>query len=250
MKKYKKKEMIIVLILTCLLFSCGPRVKNGFVKEGENTYYYVNDKMQKGWREINEGWYFFFQGSGIMAKDTMIVDVDGKEYAFDDNGKMFKNKLTRVDVVRHRLDEKGRDVSRDNCNQVAYFGEDGAMLKSNDDNIMKVKIYNEAYYVDKNGQVMDEYEYEIIIKNKFANKYKSKYAIEYANFEYDIDKLFRDGNLLDAKTKLEQYKRVVDRNEYDMIDNITMSNLSKYEDIVNDDNKAIQFIKEYKQKLK
>ena len=97
---------------------------------------------------------------------------------------------------------------------------------------------------------MDEYEYEIIIKNKYANKYKSKYAIEYANFEYDIDKLFRDGNLLDAKTKLEQYKRVVDRNEYDMIDNITMSNLSKYEDIVNDDNKAIQFIKEYKQKLR
>ena len=167
MKKYKKKEMIIVLILTCLLFSCGPRVKNGFVKEGENTYYYVNDKMKKGWQEINEGWYFFFHGSGIMAKDTMIVDIDGKEYAFDDNGKMFKNKLTRVDVVRHRLDEKGRDVSRDNCNQVAYFGEDGAMLKNT-----QKDWGGKIYIIDENGIAKQQPDYPLVFNCTFPKLFR------------------------------------------------------------------------------
>lgn len=118
-----------------------------------------------------------------------------------------------------------------------YVDENGRMLKSNDNNLQPVLIDNKKYYVNKDGQVIDEDKYEITLKNTYAYKYKSKYATEYANYEYSIDKLYRDGNILDAKTKLEQYKKLVDKYDYDMIENITMSNSSKYDDIVKDNNK-------------
>ncbi len=46
--------------------------KNGFVTEGEYTYYYQNDELVKGFTKIDGDYYFFNAGSGKLYKSTRL----------------------------------------------------------------------------------------------------------------------------------------------------------------------------------
>ena len=178
-----------------------------------------------------------------------VKDTNNNFYYYDVNGDKVKNKWQKDGNEWYYLNNDGKMAKSQWVDDIYYVDENGRMLTSTNDNLMPVVIDNKKYYVDKEGKVINEDNYELTIKNSYAVKYKSKYATEYANYEYGIDKYFRDGDLLSAKTKLEQYKKLVEKYDYDMIENITMSNSSKYDAIVKDNNKAYQFIKEYKRKL-
>ena len=123
-------KILIALVMVCQLFSCGLVAKNGLVKEGENTYYYLNDKKQTGWQEIDGDWYYFFNGNYTMAHNTLIVDVNGKDYFLDYNGKMCKNEVKPIESFKYRIDKDGTPVALGAIKETAYFGEDGAMLKN------------------------------------------------------------------------------------------------------------------------
>jgi len=59
--------------------------KNGWVTEGSNKYYYVDDKAATGWTKIEGSWYYF-STSGVMQ--TGWVKVGSSWYYLDNSGVM------------------------------------------------------------------------------------------------------------------------------------------------------------------
>ena len=70
------------------------QLKNGFVKEGDYTYYYVNGERAKGFTKIGDDYYLFNTSSGMMyANGTYWVPDNsygftGGMYSFGSDGKM------------------------------------------------------------------------------------------------------------------------------------------------------------------
>ena len=70
------------------------QLKNGFVKEGDYTYYYVNGERAKGFTKIGDDYYLFNANSGMMyANGTYWVPDNsygfpGGMYSFGSDGKM------------------------------------------------------------------------------------------------------------------------------------------------------------------
>ena len=68
---------------------------DGFVTVDEDTYYYKDGKLVKGFTKIGEDYYFFNLGSGMMYKDANMwvsansYGVEPGMYYFDKEGKMF-----------------------------------------------------------------------------------------------------------------------------------------------------------------
>ena len=68
-----KKFLSIVLIVATalvLLCSCGPKIKNGFVNKNGYTYYYVNNEMWTGRKEIDGDWYYFGQNGAVPPEQV------------------------------------------------------------------------------------------------------------------------------------------------------------------------------------
>ncbi|WP_034442452.1 InlB B-repeat-containing protein [Butyrivibrio sp. AE2032] len=59
--------------------------KNGWITEGSNKYYYVDDKAATGWTKIEGSWYYF-STSGVMQ--TGWVKVGSSWYYLDTSGVM------------------------------------------------------------------------------------------------------------------------------------------------------------------
>lgn len=57
----------------------------GWIQEGNNWYYYKNNKPVRGWNKISSNWYYM-DYVGVMA--TGWIKVDGKWYYFSDRGDM------------------------------------------------------------------------------------------------------------------------------------------------------------------
>jgi len=135
-------KILIVLIMLSFLFSCEPKIKNGFIIEssGEktSTYYYSNGKKLTGWQEIEGEWYYFykenekniygkynlgamkcgtwlqegndfyfFDHDGKMLRDVLRKLDDGKMYYFDSNGKMLRDTEKTVGEKNYRIDSNG-----------------------------------------------------------------------------------------------------------------------------------------------
>ena len=227
MKKFIK--LVIILVLS-VLFLVGCK-KNGLVKIAKETYFYENGKKKVGWQEYHGDWFYFDNITGVARTGWYRDAKDGNWYYLDKEGRMKTNEFVEGNGKLYYVDANGK------------------MLMSKDDNMKLVIIENKKYYVNKEGELLDEANYENMIKNYFAFKYKSKYATEYANYEYYIDKNLRDGKILDAKTKIEQYEKLVSKYHFDMVEKINRYNVSKYESINKDIIEARKFIKEYKNKL-
>lgn len=181
-------KILIALVMVCQLFSCGLVAKNGLVKEGENTYYYLNDKKQTGWQEIDGDWYYFFNGNYTMAHNTLIVDVNGKEYFLDYNGKMCKNQVKTIESFKYRIDKEGTPVALGAIKETAYFGEDG------------VRLYNtqkewggKIYIIDENGIAKQQPDYQLVFDSSFPitiYSYEDAVIIEKIDYElYELKEL-------------------------------------------------------------
>ncbi|SFB21843.1 MULTISPECIES: M14 family zinc carboxypeptidase [unclassified Bacillus (in: firmicutes)] len=53
----------------------------GWVKEGEFWYYYINNEKAKGWQEIESKWYFFDEETG--ARQNGWLEDEGSSYYLD-----------------------------------------------------------------------------------------------------------------------------------------------------------------------
>lgn len=74
----------------------GKMILDGFMTEGNATYYYQNGTLAKGLTKIEDDYYFFNAGSGKMYKDATLwvgdngYGLTGGWYNFDAEGKMVK----------------------------------------------------------------------------------------------------------------------------------------------------------------
>ncbi len=72
----------------------GRMIRTGFVTAGENTYYYQDGALVKGFTKIGGDYYFFNGGSGKMYRDTTLwvgengYGITGGMYYFGADGKM------------------------------------------------------------------------------------------------------------------------------------------------------------------
>lgn len=57
----------------------------GFKRIAGQNYYYVDHKMQKGWAQVGESWYYLHPVDGHMVTDS-VLNIDGVNYQFGPDG--------------------------------------------------------------------------------------------------------------------------------------------------------------------
>ena len=65
-----------------------PIIKNGFIEEEGNIYYYVEDEKQVDQQYIDGYWYYFDPESGVMSKGFINLPNQNKKVYFDQDGRM------------------------------------------------------------------------------------------------------------------------------------------------------------------
>ena len=120
----------------------GKLIMTGFVTGGGKTFYYADGVRAKGLTKIDEDYYFFNAGSGMMYKDaTMWVPANdygvepGMHY-FDADGKMFVPNLETG--VRKIVEENGE----------LYFTIDGVKMFGG-----LYELDGAYYYAQNNGEL-------------------------------------------------------------------------------------------------
>ena len=117
---------------------------DGFVTVGDDTYYYANCELVRGFTKIGDDYYLFNARSGKMYKDaTMWVsandayDIKGGMYYFGTDGKM---------VIPDTVNGKKEIVAEDGK---LYFTIDGARMYSG-----LYELDGAYYYASSNGQLV------------------------------------------------------------------------------------------------
>lgn len=113
-------------------------VKNGFITEENKIYYYENDVLVKGIKEIDNNIYYF-SDDGEMQKDIIIDNC-----YYDEEGKLYTG-FKEVDSNIYYFTKDGflkgiNDIE----NKKYYFDDDGHLLKNG---------FYDKYYLDENGVV-------------------------------------------------------------------------------------------------
>lgn len=90
--------------------------KNGFVKEGNKTYYYKNGNKVKGWVEANgEKYYFMNNFEMAQSKYRTIKDVD---YFFKADGTLAANEVVKTTDGIFRFNADGTKVANEKYAEV------------------------------------------------------------------------------------------------------------------------------------
>lgn len=90
--------------------------KNGFVKEGNKTYYYKNGNKVKGWVEANgEKYYFMNNFEMAQSKYRTIKDVD---YFFKADGTLAANEVVKTTDGIFRFNSDGTKVANEKYAEV------------------------------------------------------------------------------------------------------------------------------------
>ena len=116
---------------------------DGFVRVGNDTYYYANRELVTGFTKIGEDYYLFNGNSGKMYKDANMwvgkntYGIKGGMYYFDANGKMVVPDT--VNGVKKIVTEDGK----------LYFTIDGARMYSG-----LYELEGAYYYALSNGQLV------------------------------------------------------------------------------------------------
>ena len=110
----------------------------GFVHVGDDTYYYANCELVKGFTKIGDNYYFFNKSSGKMYKDAnMWVAGDnaygfvGGMYYFDANGVM------QIDGFIHVGDDTYYYASRELVKGFTKIGDDYYLFNGNSGKMYK-----------------------------------------------------------------------------------------------------------------
>ncbi|MDD6789258.1 MAG: GH25 family lysozyme [Lachnospira sp.] len=148
--------------------------QTGWLKQETEVYYLKNDgRMAVGWHQLSDGGWYFFYGSGVMARDgwkkigecwyyfaddgcmqTGWVSSDGNRYYLDDDGVMATG-WRQIDNVWYFFEPNGV-MAHDRWERSAdvwyYFLSDGSMAAG------WQSIHGSWFYLNHNGSMAyDEY---------------------------------------------------------------------------------------------
>lgn len=95
-------------------------IKNGWVQENDNMYFYVNGTLQKGWFWSGEAWYYFDPETG--ARKYGWLNDNGSIYYLDTSGKMHRGWLfINSDKKWYYFDSSGQMQTGTICVNGKYF---------------------------------------------------------------------------------------------------------------------------------
>ena len=126
-------------------------LKNGWITENDNKYYYNNGSYLTNWQTI-DGKKYYFDEEGVMQKG--IIEIDGNKYLFGVNsGMLYTNGLaTTPDKKTYYTNSEGIiQTGWQTINgKKYYFDEEGVMQNVTDTNINGwiIKNGNTYYYVN------------------------------------------------------------------------------------------------------
>ena len=169
-------------------------IKNGFIKEDNNTYFYENGVVVTGFKTIDNNNYFFDE-NGIMIIDSFIdklyfdsegkqvygfYEIDNNKYYFNENGIMQRG-IVNINGTNYLFDENGILVSgykKDN-NKTYFYNE-------NNDKLLGLNVIEgkRNYFDFKTGELIKE-------------DVKSIIDISYWQGNIDWDKV-KESNLIDG----------------------------------------------------
>lgn len=112
--------------------------KNGFVKEGNKTYYYKNGSKVKGWVEAN-GEKYYFMKDYTMAKSMFRV-ISNVKYYFKADGTLAANEIAKTTEGMFRFDSNGVIVKGEEYAEVLECDFLNVRAASNSDAEVKGKI--------------------------------------------------------------------------------------------------------------
>jgi glucan-binding YG repeat protein/beta-lactamase superfamily II metal-dependent hydrolase len=129
----------------CVL--CG-KICDGFVTEGENTYYYENGAAVKSTLKTIDGKIYYFASNGVMFKKR-LASVDGKKYYFGADGAAYTKRLISVSGKKYYMGADGvaytsRLISV--SGKKYYMGSDGAAYTKR-----LVSLSGKKYYFGSDG---------------------------------------------------------------------------------------------------
>lgn len=90
--------------------------KDGFVKEGNKTFYYKNGNKVKGWVEAN-GEKYYFMNSFEMAQSRYRT-IGGVDYYFKADGTLAANEVVKTTDGIFRFDANGKKVENEKYAEV------------------------------------------------------------------------------------------------------------------------------------
>lgn len=146
--------------------------KNGWVKEGDFWYYYVNNKKVTGWKKIKNDWYYFdesgkmqtgwfddgskryyLKGNGKMATGWLLISDEW--YLFADNGAMKKSCWKKSKGIWYYICSDGK-LARGwkTIKGVVYYFHEGGEMADNEwiYDYSKTDLAKKHYYrIDKGG---------------------------------------------------------------------------------------------------
>ena len=112
-KKWKFWGILLLLMLLAGGFTAQTQVQQvqaattGFVKQGNNTYYYKDGKKVTGWLKLNGKYYYFNKTTGVMYTGW-AKSSKGYRYFHPATGQMLVGWVTNsAGTVRRYFDANG-----------------------------------------------------------------------------------------------------------------------------------------------
>lgn len=107
----KKKKIICVMLIFLILLIPSYQINaatNGWKINGQNKYYYINNKKITGSKKIGK-YYYYFDKKGRMVKNK-IVKIKGYNYYYQPNGKRCaeKNIQKQIGTKYYYLNSKSQ----------------------------------------------------------------------------------------------------------------------------------------------
>jgi len=174
MAKKAASLVLLVVMLVSVIPSTVLAANKGWVKKGNDWYYYESDgSMAMGWKKIGKTWYFFDDDYGNMYSDAWHWETNSKgidvAYYFAESGAMQSNKW-KLYYVSDK--ENWMYLTSDGSSAVGwkkigkdwyYFDEEDYVENQHYACMVSESIIDGRYYVDKSGKM---------VKNKWIMWYE------------------------------------------------------------------------------
>ena len=134
------------------IINVNAQEKNGFIKENNNTFFYIDGVIQKGVTKIGDDYYFLGENTGRLVTGWVTSSVNGKVYYSGQDGKLYKG-FNTVNGVKYYFSEEDCSMQKG----VTKIGEDYYFLGENTGRLITgwvtSSLNGKVYYSGQDGKL-------------------------------------------------------------------------------------------------